>query len=396
MKFLHPDNADKKWVDWRLPENRKELFFRWFNWRLLGKNIDHYAWNLAYMNTKKSPTGKPMTRKQKLWYSYLFGTTYQSSMAWTFYWHFQDPMAINMADLDKWNRETMPRQKFATDTRYNKGHVVKMWSSFIQWVEKEGKGDIEAAFDKFIEDDQNKSYHNITAQIRSWEKFGRMTSWIAAQCLYECAKLPIEPDTMHIEDTGNVSVWNGMCYLMGIENLTVGDQPKFAGYKPTAADRTRFLAFEKDLMAQAKEAVQNREFLSYFTLETHLCQFKKLNVGYDYPGQNVGDAVTRYYEFSNAWPEVDYSAFADAVNSSNMFENIRWHRESKALFPLFKGTGQPINMDNIYPDLPNMSKELDLKREMLIQPGREGEVERLVQNLLDKKEEKIDAMSMFG
>ena len=119
------------------------MFFRWFNWRLSGKNIDHYTWNLAYMNTSASPTGKPMTRAQKLWFSYLFGTTYQSSMAWTYYWHFPDPMAVDLDYLDEWNRANMYRQKFATDTRYNKGHLVKMWSSLQDWVNKQGNGDIE-------------------------------------------------------------------------------------------------------------------------------------------------------------------------------------------------------------------------------------------------------------
>ena len=395
MRFLHPDNQGLEAVDWRLPENRKEMFFRWFNWRLSGKNIDHYTWNLAYMNTEKSPTGKPMTRAQKLWYSYLFGTTYQASMAWIFYWNNPDPMKISFDDLDKWNRATMPDQRFATDTRYNKGHVVKMWRSFIEWVDREGQGDIEEAFDKFIVEDPTESFHNITEQIRSWHKFGRMTSWLAAQCLYEGAKLPIAPDTMYTDDPGNVSVWNGTCYFWSIEHMTVGDQPKFAGYKPTKSDRTNFLLYEKELMAEARERIDDQEFLSYFTLETHLCQFKKLNVGYDYPGQNVGDAVNRFYELSELWPDVDFGAFADAVESSAMFEKIRWHRECKSLFPLFQATGQPINMDNLYPDLPDMGKELGLRPELLLE-GRDGEVAGLVKDYLDRQAGQESIMSMFG
>lgn len=337
-----------------------------------------------------------MTRAQKLWYSYLFGTTYQSSLAWIFYQHFPEPMSIDWGELDKWNRATMPRQRFGTDTRYNKGHVVRMWRSFVEWVEKEGGGDIEEAFDKFLVDDPTESYHNINAQIRTWFKFGRMTSWLTAQCLYEGAGLPIAPDTMFTDDPGNQSVWNGTCYFWSMEHMTVGKQPKFAGYKPTSQDRSAFLKLEKELMAEAQDRISSKEDLSYFTLETHLCQFKKLNVGYDYPGQNVGDAVNRYREFARLWPEVDFSAMAEVIDGPHMFEVIRWHRESKALFPLFQKTGQPINMHNLYPDLPDMSKELGLESEHLLEEGFEGVVAGKVEDYARRVNGgPSDALEMF-
>lgn len=385
MKFLHPDNQGKKVTDWRLPENRKEMFFRWLNWRLVGANIDHYAWNLSYMSTTSSPTKTSMTRKQKLWFSYLFGTTYQSSLAWIFYSHFPDYDKIDMEELDRWNRETMPRQRFATDTRYNKGHVVKMWGSFLDWVEKNGQGDIEKAFDKFLVEDETVSFNQVTAQVRSWHKFGRMTSWLTTQALYECCDLPIRPDTMYTDDPSNVSVWNGMCYFIGREDMTVGDVPKFAGYKPTVQDRAEFKAYEKDLMAQAQDRVTEKKFLSYFTLETHLCQFKKLNVGFDYPGQNVGDAVLKYAGCKTLWPEVSFRAFEEAVDGPKMFPTIRWHKESRAMMSLFKETGQPINMDNLYPDLPDMYKELDLDPTLLLDSSSEGTIARKIDQYLLKQ-----------
>ena len=386
MRFLHPDNKGLTPVDWRLPENRKEMFFRWLSWRLAGANIDHYTWNLAYMNTEHSPTKKAMTREQKLWYSYLFGTTYQSSLAWVFYSHFPDYDKIDMTELDRWNRETMPRQRFATDTRYNKGHIVRMWGSFLDWVNTHGQGDIEKAFEKFLVEDQTVSFNQMTEQVRSWHKFGRMTAWLTTQCLYECCELPIAPDTMYTDDPSSASVWNGMCYLIGREDMTVGDAPKFAAYKPAAQDRAAFKAYEKDLMAQAQEAVTDKKFLSYFTLETHLCQFKKLNVGFDYPGQNVGDAVLKYAGCKELWPEVSFKAFEEAVEGPKMFPNIRWCYESRAMMSLFKATGQPVNMNNLYADLPDMYKELDLDPGTLLSGNNEGLVKSKIDSYLRRQE----------
>ena len=244
MNYLHPDNQGKPWVDWRDPSLREDLFFKWFNWRLSGRTIDHFNWNLAYMETSKSPTGKPMTRAQKLWYSYLFGTTYHSSMAWTFYWHFPDPMNLNMKEVDEWVRETFKHHRFNTDARYNKGHNIKMWRSFQDWVDLRGQGSVEAAFDSCLGDTEVESFHNTTRELRSLHKYGRMTAWLCSQCLWEGAKFPIEPDTMFTDDPSNQSVWNGMCYFRGEVDKTVGKPPKYSGYKPTAADRQMFKNFE--------------------------------------------------------------------------------------------------------------------------------------------------------
>jgi hypothetical protein len=350
IQYKHPDNKDIPYVDWRLPENRKEMFFRWLEWRLRGWNIDHFLWNTYYT--------QGLTDEQKFWYAFLFGMTYQASQAWIFYSTFPDFQNLDLKELDRWNRETMPRQKFATDTRYNKGHIVKIVQSLQDWVNVSGQGSIKKAFESRLVEDEMQSYHNVNESIRGLHKFGRMTAWLYAQCLYECCGLPIKPNTMFTDDPSNVSVWNGAMYYQGMEHHTVGDPPKFAGYKPTARDREDALVFERELMAEAQDRIESKQFLSYFTLETHLCQFKKLNVGHDYPGQNIGDAITRFEDFKVTWPEIDFSPFQRALDDK-IYSNIK-KRESKQMMHLFQKTGQPIHMNNLYSDLPSMEKELGL------------------------------------
>ena len=399
MKYLHPDNRDKPYVDWRTKENRKKMFFNWLNWRIVGYNIDNYAWNCAFTETSHSKTGAPMTRKQKLWYSYLYGNTYNSPLAWVFYNHYPDYDKIDFAELDLWNRATMPRQIWETDTRYNKGHLVKMWSSFLDWVSREGKGDIEEAFDKFLDKDPLKSYQQITTQINSWNRFGRMSSWLTAQCLYECCDMDLQPDTMHADDPSNASLWNGMCYYLGEEHMTVGiGDSRYADYKPTKADRVLFKAQEPQILKEAKEIIGENKFLSYFTLESHLCQFKKLNVGYDYPGQNVGDATLKCKKFKELWPDVDFKSFEDRIEvDPRMFPNIRGHLEKKPLWDLFRWTGQPINMENLYPELPDMYKELNLDRAMMLEEKNEPEISRLIKDYLRRisGNVELDVLSIF-
>lgn len=348
--------------DWRLYENREDLFFRWLDWRLKGGGIDHYLWNNGYRDTKHSVTGAPMTQEQSYWYAYLFGMTYQSSMAWIFYQNFPDFDKVNDEELDRWNRETMPRQKFATDTRYNKGHIVKMVQSFREFVNRRGKGSIKAAFEDCLVDDETQSYHNVNEEIQKLHKFGRMTGWLFSQCLAETCGLPIRPDTFFINDPANTSVWNGLMFLNNSEHLTVGEQ--YANHRPTAVDRSSAATWERELMAKARDRISD-QYLSYFTLETHLCQCKKLFVGRDYPGQNTGDAVNRYFDFKAKWPEISFQGFADTVNKQ-IYPEIAWKRESKSLMKLFEATGSPINLHGQFEDMPNMYKVLKIDPEWLM------------------------------
>ena len=84
MRYLHPDNADKPFVNWRNPEVRLDGFLRWLKWRMRWCDLDHYACNNAYRDADgvMSPTGTPMTTEQTYWFSLIFGMTYQSEMAW--------------------------------------------------------------------------------------------------------------------------------------------------------------------------------------------------------------------------------------------------------------------------------------------------------------------------
>lgn len=337
--------------DWRQPENREDLFFKWLDWRFKGGGIDHYFWNNAYTTTVHTPMGRPMNQEEKYWFAFLFGMTYQSSMAWVFFWHFPDFQNLDLKKLDEWNRATMDRQKFATDTRYSKGHIVRMVESFQEFVNRRGQGSIVKAFESCLVEDETQSYHNVNEEIQKLYKFGRMTGWLFSQCLAETCGLPIRPDTLFINDPGNTSVWNGLMFFYGQESKTVGEQ--YANYKPSNEDRLQAAIWEKELMARAKDRLED-PYLSFFTLETHLCQCKKLFVGRDYPGQNTGDAVERFQWFKERWPEVNFQGFEDAVNQK-IFPAIRWKNESKAMMKMFEKIGSPINMHDKYPDdFPNM------------------------------------------
>lgn len=362
-KYLAKSNRNIPWQDWRSLDLKQELFFRYINWRFAYGDIDHFNWNLAYAGAdgEQSPTGKPMTREQRIWFSLLFGMTYQSSMAWCFYWHFPNFNDIDLNALDKWNRETMPLQKFGTDARYNKGHIVKIVQSIQSFVDDNG-GSIEKAFDSLLEDDSVTSFHNVSNQIREFYKYGRMCTWLATQALYEVANLPIEPDTMFSADSGNHTIWNGMMNYYGVLGKNVG---KNSDYKPTANDKEWILSKEPEIYAETLDHLEHgHEFFSYFTLETHICQFKRIYTGSEYPGHSTGDAILRWKQLRENWKGiVNYDAMENAIESNPAL--IRDLELCKPFDGLLQRTGQLINMHEMYDDVPNMYDELGINRESL-------------------------------
>ncbi len=368
MKYFHPSNRDVPWVDWRLRENRREMFFRWLDWRLTWCDLDHYAVTRSYLESSgvSSPTGKAATEEQRYWMSVIFGMTYQSSMAWVIYWNFPNLFSVNLEEAGKWNGETFSRQRYARDTKYNKGRFPQQVRSVLSVVEPYGS--LKAFFERLVDDDEEASFERVFNEIQRFDKFGRMTAWITAQNLFEVCNLPVRPPTVLATEPSNWSVRTGLAYLLGREDLI--DE------NPLSAEGARFLSEEeRNLYSEAKERISphNRAIFSNFLLESHLCQFKKLLTGGDYGGHSSGDHVSRASWLRDRWPEVNFSGFFDRAVLHH-HPSIRLARESPALRELCSRTGQVINMHQEYPDLPDMYAELSLNPELLRNPENDPAV----------------------
>ena len=155
-----------------------------------------------------SPTGKPMTNEQKYWFSLIFGMTYQSEMAWVIYWHFPNFWEIDFQELEEWNRSTIDIQKYAKDTKYNKGRIVEQVKSLREIIKPSGT--IEAHFNNLLTNDLHTSFENVFDSCMKFHKYGRMCSWITCQTLFETAGLQIKPKNVLATDPSCWSVRSGL------------------------------------------------------------------------------------------------------------------------------------------------------------------------------------------
>lgn len=363
MKYLHPDNRDKPYVDWRSPDKRMDAFLLWLDWRLKYYDLDHYGPNNAYRDATghMSPTGKPMTKEQSMWFSMLFGMTYQSEMAWNIYWQFPDIDKIDLKEMQEWNLETFKHQRYSRDAKYNKGHVTNQTKSIIDEIES--KGSLTNYFYDLIDDDEQKSFDRVyDTIIDKFFKYGRMTSWLACQTMYETANVPIEPRTMLATDPSNWSVRSGIMYLYNkdecIEAKTkkklTKEQMAFVGEK------------EIELYSVAKEYLNEKyHIFSPFLLESQLCQFKKLMLGgstaHDYPGHSTQDHKSYVKMFSETF-NTNFDAFYKFSKENHHPILEDWERDPKVLGDFAAQTGQLLNMHDDYDFLPDVYKELGLQK----------------------------------
>jgi hypothetical protein len=360
-EYKHPENKDKRFVDWRSPETKKELFIKWLIWRIKHNDIDHYMINNCYIESDIARKLNPNELERKLWFSIIFGFTYQPSMSWTIFSHFPDFNNIDLKELEDWNNKNYTRQFYNKDTRYNKGKILEQVASIKEIVKKEDCKDLTSFFTKFLLDNEEKSFFNIFNKVVTFRKFGRMTSWLCCQALREVAGVQIDAPTLFSDDTSNGSV------RAGIAELFNKDENQLSG--------SEFLALEKEAMDLCRENLpkEQNEMFTYFLLETHLCQFKKLLRGGDYPGHNSGDHLTRTLKFREHWPELDYSPFFEKAFSKQNKE-ITGLRESRLLRYLCNETGQVINLHDDNPEFPNMYLELGIDKGILKNPDENKDI----------------------
>lgn len=344
-------------IDWRELKNREELFLRYFRWRYTVYDLDHSHY------CKVLTDG--LTIQQKTWFSFLFGMTYRTPQAYAYWWMFPDFEQINVQEVTAWHADNWKRTSYGTDVRYNKGHFHEQVASLIEW---KGEGSLYGRVRRLTQTgDARRNFEQLFAAICRVFKFGRMTAWITCQCLYDVLGLPIDFDNVLIRspasDSSMKSIWNGYCILKGQYERLLGETYGGKGGKG------KYVVTVKDLAEVAADIMRWRERASeyvgshvdVFKWESIWCQFKRLfreGKSWEYPGHSSGDAVSRYLYYREHWPEVDWAQFREALLSQPGI--VRGQTFVTEHNYVFGRTGLLLNMHEMYPDMPDARRILNL------------------------------------
>ena len=377
LNYTHPDNKDKPYVDWRLPENRVEMCLRSYGWRMKYRDVDHYTYNEAYM------TQGNMSDEQRIYYSMLFGITYQSSMSWAIWSHFPDIEKINWKAIEEWNDENYTRQHFSKDQKYNKGKFIPILKDIHEKVLKK-HGTLRAWINTF------QDFDHALEEVMSIYRIGRMSGWLTTQAFYElCSDMQhIVPKNMLATDPSNWSVRSGLVYIYNKPELMDLDGKTKYSNEDLKWIEDRELEF---IESCAEHVLPEDKFYNTpFTLETHLCQYKKMiATGGDAPGTPTQDAYTRWYKLKKAWPELEWDFYEKLSEYSAPC--VQGTFQNKILLKTGALTGQMINMHDDNEDLPDMYKEFGISQSWLTEFDnfQKIEIKNNFNNYIDKPERTI-------
>ena len=332
--------------DWKEPENRKELFNRYFKWRVSCHDLDH----THYM----SILCEDYDYERKAWFAFLFGMTYRTPQAFSYSEIFPYLTELDIEEVDEWHKKNWEKTTYGTDARYNKGHFVTQTKSVKQWL---GNKTFQQKFNEIlVGNTQKENFYLLYKEVLSLYKYGRMTGWLTMQALYDLLKLPIDPEEIMIEgfspnnDSSLQSIWNGLCAYTNNGHKMVG---KYGNYSCNNDD---ILWAKESLMEYTASAEDYSGFkIDSFRKESIWCQYKRLfneNESKEYPGHASGDATSRYLYYREHWPEINWCKFRKALRSQPGY--IKGVTYVKRFNQIFGEHNVLLNMNEMFEDMPNV------------------------------------------
>lgn len=238
---------------------RKKDFTNWYRWSLSIKDCDPAIHMTNYLFDRFEHN-----KEQKLWISWIYGTTYYLPTTWVIWNEFPDMELVGLERLREWNNNNYKRLRYQTDTKWNKGHLPEQFESYKSWV---GERSQREAFQLYLDGTPRENFDRLWTEVNtSFHKFGRYSTWFYMQTLKQCCDMPIEPSSLMLEDhEGSRSHRNGLCLALGLDDWI---DKKLTPIELDYIDGQAYYILQE---------VQ-KEFpdTDYFDMETCLCSFKKL------------------------------------------------------------------------------------------------------------------------
>jgi hypothetical protein len=327
-------------MDYRLQENRREAFIRWYAWSLKYDDCDPAVWATNYLNNRYEHNDE-----QKLWLCWLYGNTYYLPTAWVLMNEFPDFELATVDRMTQWNTANYKRLRYQTDTKWNKGHLPTMFASYQQFIN--GRTQREK-LESHYGDNEEANFDNLWQSVKSsLHKFGRYSTWFYLQHLKHTAGVPINPTSLMLDDyDGSRSHRNGLLFAIGQEN----DLDR----KLTGAEYANLESQAYEILSETKARFPElTSSVDYFTMETCLCSFKK--IFREHHGRYLGYYLDRQAEEimkveGDGWYGIDWDVLWQSREETIDLRLDHKHGIDKEKFKYFINTGKLDNLEWMFDD----------------------------------------------
>ncbi len=327
-------------MDYRLAENRREAFIRWYAWSLKYDDCDPAVWCTNYLHKRYEHNDE-----ERIWLAWLYGNTYQLPTAWVLKNEFPDFELATVDRMEQWNTANYKRLRYQTDTKWNKGHLPVMFASYQKFI---GNKTQREAMESYYGHNEEENFDNLWKSIKSGlHKFGRYSTWFYLQHLKHTAGIRINPTSLMLDDyDGSRSHRNGLLFALAQEHNM---------------DRKLTRAEYANLESQAYEILCETEArfpelassIDYFTMETCLCSYKK--IFREHHGRYLGYYLDRQAEEikmaeGDGWYGIDWDVLWQARNETIDLRLDNDRGIDKDRFSSFLNTGKLENLEWMFDD----------------------------------------------
>lgn len=327
-------------MDYRLAENRKEAFIRWYAWSLKYDDCDPAVWMTNYIHKRYEHNDE-----QKLWFAWLYGNTYYAPTSWILLNEFPDFELATVDRMTHWNTANYKRLRYQTDTKWNKGHLPVMFESYQNFI---GNRTQRETLESYYGDNEEANFDALWRSIKSGlHKFGRYSTWFYLQHLKHTAGVLVNPTSLMLDDfDGSRSHRNGLLYAVAQEH----DLDR----KLSGGDYARLESQAREILQETKNRFPElAHVVDFFTMETCLCSFKK--IFREHHGRYLGYYLDRQAEEiiqveKDGWYGIDWDVLWQAREETIDLRLDHKRGIDKERFSSFIRTGQLENLEWMFDD----------------------------------------------
>jgi len=336
-------------TDYRLLENRREAFIRWFAWSVEYKDCDPAVWMTNYLHKRYEHNDE-----QRFWLAWLYGNTYYLPTAWILMNEFPDFELATVARMEKWNEQNYKRLRYQVDTKWNKGHLPKMFASYQEFI---GKGTQRQRIESFVGETPTETFNNLWTGVKGGlHKFGRYSTWFYLQHLRHTVGIDMEPDSLMLSDySGSRSHRNGLLFALGRD----GDVDRKLDTKDIESLERQSSEILYEVRRRNPSIAHEVDF---FTMETCLCSFKK--IFREHHGRYLGYYLDRQAEEimkveADGWYGIEWDVLWQSRNETidpRMDNKMGINKEK---YSAFVNTGTLDRLSWMYDDVQEVADGLE-------------------------------------
>lgn len=348
----------KPGLDFRLPQYRREVFLRFYEFHLENRSHPGAVYFAIPWLIKKHK----LDEEQKFWLAFINGNTQNIVTTWIIFKRFPKlPKSVSeCVKFATWFEENYGKLAWDTDRRYHKKDFIKSVDCYRTLT---GRSQLDYFAGLSGNNLEECFYRLWTALRKEFYTFGRLSSFSYSEYL-RIIGLDIECPTLFLDDmSGSKSHRNGLAKVLGRDDLDWHKDGGFVG--EYAEGEVDWLANEaRELLAEARghclynKKVRGRD-VNYFTMESALCTYKSWHrINRRYPNVYMDMMRDRIKLAEDRWGKEEVKQFWDC-RADSLPEHLLLEccPNDPGLCPEkqnhYRLTGQPIMMSKHWPEFDN-------------------------------------------